>query len=161
MLLRLVISGGQTGADRAALAAARSAGIPTGGWMPRGFLAHDGEHSEFAERYGLRETASARYQQRTARNVKESDATLRFATDWDSPGEVLTLAMCRKYDKPHLDVTPGDGQTPADVAAWIVENRVRVLNVAGNAERTSPGIQERAAEFLGEVFRLLALSEPG
>lgn len=159
MPLVRVISGGQTGADRAALAAARAAGIPTGGWMPAGFLAHDGAHPEFADLYGVRETPSERYQPRTGLNVKESDATLRFATDWNSPGEVLTLRMCREYGKPHLDVTPGGTATPADVVAWLAANGVRVLNVAGNAERTSPGIQDWVTEFLGEVFRLIVLSE--
>ena len=157
MILVRVISGGQTGADRGALIAARAAGLATGGWMPRGFRAHDGAHPEFAERYGIRETTSPRYPPRTALNVKESDGTLRFATDWNSPGELLTLELCRKYRKPQLEVTPG-GVTPADVTAWITANNVRVLNVAGNAERTSPGIQEYVAEFLSEVFRLLKLS---
>lgn len=160
MTPRRVISGGQTGADRAALAAARSAGVPTGGWMPRGFLAHDGEHPEFAELYGMREAPGDHHPVRTALNVKESDATLRFATNWDSPGEALTLALCERYRKPHLDVTPGVGPTPEEVAAWVVGTGVRVLNVAGNAESTSPGIQEWVEEFLGEVFRLLALSAP-
>ena len=155
-----VISGGQTGADRGALIAARAAGIPTGGWMPRGFLAHDGRHPEFADLYGMEETASDRYPPRTARNVKAADATLRFATDWASPGEVLTLSLCEKFHKPHLDVTPGGLLTPADVADWLVRTGVRVLNVAGNAERTSPGIQDAVTEFLTAVFRLLLLSEP-
>src|SRR5688500_13351187 len=114
MLLERVISGGQTGADRGALIAAGAAGVRTGGWMPRGFRAHDGEHPEFAGRYGVRETASEWYQPRTALNVKESDGTLRFATDWASPGEVLTLALCGQYHKPHFEVTPGSGATPAD-----------------------------------------------
>jgi hypothetical protein len=159
MQLKRVISGGQTGADRAALVAARAAGIPTGGWMPRGFRAHDGEHPEFADRYGVRETPGERYQPRTALNVKESDATLRFASDWDSPGERLTLALCERYGKPHFEVTPGDGTPPAEVAEWVAAGAVRVLNVAGNAERTSPGIQEWVEEFLADVFRLLRLTE--
>ena len=153
--LERVISGGQTGADRAALVAARAAGIATGGWMPAGFLAHDGAHPEFAELYGMRETPGERYQARTALNVKESDATLRFATDWDSAGEVLTRRMCERYGRPHLDVTPGGPVTPAEVVEWLVRNNVRVLNVAGNTERTSPGIEAVVTAYLGEVFRLL------
>ena len=156
MHLERVISGGQTGADRAALIAARNAGIPTGGWMPRGFRAQDGHHPEFAELYGLRETRSERYPPRTALNAKESDATLRFATNWDSPGEVLTLELCVKHSKPYLDVTPG-AIAPVDVAEWITSNNVRVLNVAGNSERTSLGIQEWVTEFLTDVFAQLKL----
>jgi hypothetical protein len=160
MILEQVISGGQTGADRAGLIAARAAGIKTGGWMPLGFLAADGEHPEFAERYGIVEMSSKRYPPRTAMNVKESDGTLRFATNWDSPGEVLTLRLCTKHGKPHLDVTPGGQLSPPDVVGWIAANNIRVLNVAGNAEKTSPGIQEFVIGFLDIVFRMLVLSAP-
>ena len=153
MTLERVISGAQTGADRAALVAARAAGIPTGGWMPKGFLAQDGCHPEFAELYGVRDHSSDRYPPRTALNVKESDATLRFATEWESPGEVLTLDLCRRYKKPRLDLTPD--ATPAAVAAWLNANGVKVLNVAGNTERTSPGIGVVVEAFLAEVFALI------
>ncbi len=156
MRLARVISGGQTGADRAGLAAAKTAGIPTGGWMPKGFRAQDGPRPEFAAVYGVREHASDRYPPRTALNVKESDATICFATDRQSPGEVLTRTLCERYGRPRLDVTPGGTVTPADVAAWLTEKGVTVLNVAGNTERTSPGIGAFAETFLAEVFRLLA-----
>jgi hypothetical protein len=155
MLLQRVISGGQTGADRAALAAAKAASIATGGWMPKGFRAQDGPRPEFAAFYGVREHTSARYPPRTALNVKESDATLRFATEWASPGEVLTQRMCERYGKPHMDVTPGGPITPADVVEWLVRNNVRVLNVAGNTERTAPEISVLVTTFLTEVFQLL------
>lgn len=154
-MLERVISGGQTGADRAALVAAKAAGLATGGWMPKGFLAQDGCHPEFAELYGLREHASDRYPPRTALNVKESDATLRFATEWDSPGEVLTLELCLRMKRPHLAVTPDGGLSPDEVAAWLTATGVRVLNVAGNAERTSPGIGAFVEGFLAELFALL------
>jgi hypothetical protein len=155
MQLERVISGGQTGADRAALAAARELGIPTGGWMPKGFRAHDGPRPEFATLYGVKEHASPRYPPRTALNVKESNATLRIATNWESPGENLTRKMCARYRRPHLDVTPDGPTTPVDVADWLARTGVRVLNVAGNAERTSPGIEAFATTFLLAVFRLL------
>jgi hypothetical protein len=161
MLLQRVISGGQTGADRAALAAAKAAGIATGGWMPKGFRAQDGPRPEFAALYGIREHTSERYPPRTALNAKESDATLRFATEWDSAGEVLTLRMCERYGKPHLDVTPGGPITPADVIEWLVRNNVRVLNVAGNTERTAPGIGAFVTTFLTEVFPLLRAEVEG
>lgn len=155
MTLEKVISGGQTGADRAALAAARAAGIATGGWMPRGFLAQDGTHPEFADLYDMQETPSARYQPRTARNVKDADATLRFARNWNSPGEVLTRAVCERQGKPYLEVTPGGNTTPGDVAAWLMTGGYQILNVAGNSEQTAPGIEDFVSGFLEEVFRLL------
>lgn len=159
MKLERVISGGQTGADRAGLAAAKAAAVATGGWMPKGFRAMDGARPEFAELYGVREHASERYPPRTALNVKESDATLRFATDWDSPGERLTLELCARYGRPHFDVPLEGDAAPADVAAWLAVNDVRVLNVAGNAERTAPGIEAFVTAFLADVFRLIELVE--
>jgi hypothetical protein len=155
MRLERVISGGQTGADRAALAAARAAGLATGGWMPKGFRAQDGPRPEFAALYGMQEHASLRYPPRTALNVKESDGTLQLATDWGSPGELLTRTMCERYGRPQLEVTPGGPTTPSDVAEWLVSNAIRVRNVAGNTERTSPGIGAFVATFLSDVFRLL------
>jgi hypothetical protein len=160
MTLLQVISGGQTGADRAGLIAARALGLKTGGWMPLGFLANDGEHPEFAARFGIYAMSSRQYPPRTAMNVRESDGTLRFAKHWDSPGELLTLKLCKKYQKPFLDIVPGGKLTPNEVANWIEENRIRVLNVAGNAEQTSPGIQEFVVGFLTDVFRVLLLSAP-
>jgi hypothetical protein len=159
MRLVRIISGGQTGADRAALVAARAAGIETGGWMPKGYRAHDGPKPELATLYGLKEHDSDRYPPRTALNVKESDATLRFATQWDSPGELLTRRMCVRYGRPCLDVTPAGSVAPEDVADWISQNNVRCLNVAGNAESTAPGIEAFVIEYLGKVFRLLDARE--
>ncbi len=158
MPLERVISGGQTGADRAALITAKIYGIPTGGWMPRGFLALDGQHPEFAERYGIRENDSDSYAPRTALNVQNADATLRFATNWHSPGEALTLELCKRHNKPCFDVTVGNDVGPVEVAEWLISSGIRVLNVAGNSEQTSPGMEEFVADFLGEVFRLLLLS---
>ena len=71
-----ILSGGQTGADRAALDFAIEYGLPHGGWCPRGRLAEDGP---IDERYELTETPSHRYAQRTEWNVRDSDATVVFS----------------------------------------------------------------------------------
>ncbi len=158
MLLEKVISGGQTGADRAGLIAAKRLGIRTGGWMPLGYRALDGEHPEFAQLCSMLEMNTREYPPRTSLNVREAHGTLRFATKWDSPGEVLTLKLCQKYGKPHLDLTPGSQHSADKVIDWIVTNNIRVLNVAGNSEQTSPGIQEFVVEFLDGLFQTLLLS---
>lgn len=139
--VKKVISGGQVGADIAALRAARHLGIPTGGWAPRGYKCKYGTNMELKALYGLEEHPSDRYPPRTYENVKMADATLRLATNFQSAGEVCTMKAIRRYDKPHLDVAlafvPGRvwafDTEPVVVAEWLLHHEVKVLNVAGNA----------------------------
>ena len=154
-MLVQVISGGQTGADRGALIAARACGLATGGWMPKGFLTLEGPRPDLAKEFGLQEHTSPKYPPRTRRNVQLSDATIRFARYWQTPGEQATLKFLLQYQKPYLDVSVDSPPSPADVADWLRANRARILNVAGNAERSSPGIEEFVARFLNEVLRLV------
>lgn len=155
-MLRKVISGGQTGADRAGLIAAKAAGYITGGHMPLGFLAHDGNRHDFAAQYGMREHNSSSYPPRTRANVRNSDATARFSTKWNSPGEKLTFKEITLAGKPYIDINPFDSVvTPDEFAKWLIDNDVKVLNVAGNSERTSPGICDRTVDFLGRTFVFL------
>jgi len=155
--LEVVISGGQTGADRAGLLAALEVGLATGGWMPEGFVARDGPHPEFAARFGIREMPGG-YPARTRRNVRESDATVRLAIDFLTPGEVLTLRAIRHYVRPHFDIDMRDPAPPAEVARWLIANRVRVLNVSGNLESGSGEFGEACREYLAMVFRALVRS---
>jgi len=134
--LRTVISGGQTGADQAGLAAAQTFNLQTGGFAPAGFKTVLGNMPQLGSLFGLVEAGT--YQQRTALNVKHFDATLRFASNFKSPGERLTLACINKYSKPHLDVQLpcSDPLTvAAELAAFIKDKQVWTLNVAGNADR--------------------------
>lgn len=146
-----IISGGQTGADRGALIAAQQLGLDTGGWMPKGYKAQDGSHPEFKELYNIQEHTSPYYQPRTALNVKESDATVRVAIDWNSPGERFTYKMILQYKKLFLDIDALDeSMTPNVLSQWIEAHNIQVLNVAGNSERTAPGIQDFTIAFLLE-----------
>lgn len=155
MLLEQIISGGQTGADLAGLIAAHGCGLKTGGWMPKGFLTLDGPCPELAKRFGLQEHTSSNYPPRTRRNVQMSDATLRIARLWHTPGERATLKYLVQYGKPFLDVGIDAPPSAIDVAGWLQLKRVRILNVAGNSEQTAPGIEKLAVRYLQEVFRLL------
>src|SRR5688572_1715521 len=100
IVLERVVSGGQSGADQAALRAARAANIPTGGWAPKGWLTEDGLAPWPAD-HGLAECPEPGYSARTAANAHDSDGTLWFG-DWHSPGGVATLDACRKLGKPFL-----------------------------------------------------------
>jgi hypothetical protein len=153
-VLDRTVSGGQTGADKAGWRAARASGIVTGGWMPESFLTESGPRPEFAEMFGALEIPGGGYPERTRANARDSDATIWFGNP-DSPGGRTTLRACTGFEKPVYLVIEGLTQ-PAEVAAWIEAEEVRVLNVAGNRESTEPGIGERVERFLAAVFDRLA-----
>lgn len=157
--LQKVISGGQTGIDQAGLIAAKQARINTGGHIPKGYLTQDGKHPEFARLYNMEEHSSPTYPPRTALNVKSSDGTIRIARNWNTRGELLTLKMIRQYRKPYLDIQLGT-TTPEEVAQWIIDNNIRILNIAGNSESSAPGITNQAVEFLSQVFQVIQMTIP-
>ena len=140
--LRLIISGGQNGADRGALEAASKMNCATGGHAPFGFRTMDGNDPSLAN-FGLVETAQTNYNTRTRLNVQNSDGTLIVATDFNSPGTVLTIAECRKAQKQYFKVDAskwyGNEESCVDVVvAWINKYAIETLNVAGNRDvRTS------------------------
>jgi hypothetical protein len=148
-ILEKIISGGQTGVDRAALDVAMELGIPCGGWCPRGRRAEDGR---IPDSYPLQEASSPDYPPRTKLNVEDSDGTLILARGSPQGGTALTLKLARKLNKPFLLVELNRNPEPSLVRKWIQENRVGILNVAGPREGEDPGIHEGAARFLREVF---------
>jgi hypothetical protein len=96
-----IVSGGQTGADRAGLDAAIELGLAHGGWCPHGRRTEDGP---LPEHYQLQETESSSYTQRTVFNVRDSDATVVFTLGVLGPGSKNTLATAKKLGKPRLYV---------------------------------------------------------
>lgn len=145
-----IVSGGQTGVDRAALDAALELGLPCGGWCPRGRKALDGP---IPARYPLQETGSADYNVRTRLNVRDSDATLILNCGELSGGAAYTLKVARELGKPCLVVNLDEGAEASLALDWLAQNAVRVLNVAGPRENKCPGIRQQARAFL---LRLLA-----
>lgn len=143
-----VVSGGQTGVDRAALDLALERGIPCGGWCPAGRAAEDGP---IAARYPLRETPSADPAQRTRWNVRDSDATLILAAEPLHGGTALTRSAAQEAGRPVRVVDPAGGDA-AGVRAWLDDLAPAVLNVAGPRESECPGIQDLARRFLREVL---------
>ena len=150
MSVRKIVSGGQTGVDRAALDAAREVEIPIGGWCPRGRRAEDGP---IDERYPLQETPSDVYAQRTSWNVRDSDGTLVIAPDETTGGTAFTIEEAERYRKPLLQVKNTDTKdAPTRIQRWIKEHDITVLNVAGPRASEVPGIYEEARRILEPVF---------
>jgi len=147
-MLTKVISGGQTGVDRAALDAAKSLAVPCGGWCPNGRRAEDGE---IDERYSLQETPSAEYVQRTHWNIRDSDGTLILNQGELTSGTLETYKYALLTGKPVLlqDISR---LRPDQVSRWVEENAISVLNVAGPRESKSPGIYDQARRFLLLLF---------
>jgi hypothetical protein len=149
----LIISGGQTGADRGSLDAATACGLPTGGWVPKGRIAEDGV---VPSRYmGMKETGSAGYGHRTSLNVIESAATILFTRGPLSGGSALTLKLCKRHDRPclHVNLAAFDPTKHVDgIRAWLQKYKPGILNVAGSRESKAPGIQTVVAKVLTAVF---------
>ena len=140
-----IVSGGQTGVDRAALDIALELSRDCGGWCPQGRRAEDGP---LDSRYPLRETPLARYGQRTDWNVRDSDGTLILYRRRLDGGTRLTRVRARDRGRPcrlvDLDREPGI----EPVMEWVRGHGIQVLNVAGPRESSSPGIYGRARAFL-------------
>ncbi|MFO7767698.1 MAG: putative molybdenum carrier protein [bacterium] len=156
MAVKKIVTGGQTGVDRAALDAAEGLGLERGGWCPAGRRAQDGE---IPEGYPLEETPSREYEQRTEWNVRDSDATLILNRGPLDGGTLYTVNIAREMGRPHLIVQleEMDGEEreragQARVRRWLEDEEVEVLNVAGPREQKRPGIYEEAAALLRVLF---------
>lgn len=140
-----IVSGGQTGVDRAALDVARSSGIPHGGWCPRGRIAEDGPISSD---YLLTETLSADYAVRTRKNVADSDGTLIVYLSPLEGGTALTYRKAVELSKTVFLLDLDSPPHPKAVEKWLAENKIETLNVAGPRESQRPGIYEKTVQLL-------------
>jgi hypothetical protein len=155
-MIKKIVSGGQTGADRAALDAAIRFSVPHGGWIPKGRLAEDGP---LPLTYHLQEMPTASYPARTEQNVIDSDGTLVVSHGPLTGGSALTLELAHKHKKPcmHLDLAEKPVFLSApDVNAWLNHHMIEILNVAGPKASKDPKIYE-ATLFVVEGILLLTL----
>ena len=151
-----IVSGGQTGADRAALDAALELGLEAGGWVPLGRQAEDGT---IPDRYpNLQEAESELPAVRTELNVRDSDATVIFSHGALTGGSALTESIARKLAKPllHLDLDRiSEVNASGALCDWLVRQRPGTLNVAGPRESQDPAIHAATKRVL-----IAALGEP-
>ncbi|TSA26807.1 MAG: molybdenum cofactor carrier [Bacteroidetes bacterium] len=145
----IIISGGQTGVDRAALDFALSHEIPCGGYCPEGRIAEDGR---IPDRYPLRETKTVEYAERTEKNVLAGDGTLILYSGSMAGGTQFTYLCVRSAGKPLFTC---DLEQPIPVRrfqSWIRKNQIRTLNIAGPRESQQPGIYSRVIDILAKLF---------
>ncbi len=149
-----IISGGQTGADRAALDVAIEQGLDYGGWAPRGFKAEDGRLSM---RYTCRmsEMPTSIYDDRTRQNIVDSDGTLVCHTGMLAGGTLLTVETTRALDKPLLVLNlaeVGPERAVEHLHDWIRRNAIEVLNVAGPRASHNGHIYDLVHDLLSHAF---------
>ncbi len=147
-----IVSGGQTGVDRAALDAALQGGVEAGGWCPEGRMAEDGV---IPAQYPVQVLPKAGPRQRTKKNVQDSDGTVIIYFDCPTGGTQETILFCIKEKKPYLlldatEISPG--RAAQRVLDFVREHAIKVLNVAGPRASREP----RAYEYAKKVLCLTA-----
>ena len=145
-----IISGGQTGVDRAALDVALAYGVECGGWCPAG---RRDELGKIPDRYPVGELEQGSFAERTIRNVSDSDGTVVFYRSEPRGGSELTVAWCKKLKRPHLliDATQLSAEEAGKrVAEFVRERQIGTLNVAGPRESEWP-------EGYDYVYRVLEM----
>ena len=152
-----IVSGGQSGVDRAALDFAIARGIPYGGWCPKGGWAEDfPEPPGVLARYpALQETPERNTRQRTEWNVRDCDATLVLTRSGaSSPGTSVGIAAAQTYAKPHLTVDIDAPDAAERIRAWLGANPgIRTLSIGGPRESEAPGIYRAALSLLETLLR--------
>ena len=146
-----IISGGQTGVDRAALDAAPRHGIESGGWCPTGRLDESGR---IPDRYPVKELENGGSTKRTLQNVKDSDGTIIIYPGKLSGGTEQTLHFCVEQRRPHelIDASKVSTEKAAQlIADFVCENNIEILNVAGPRQSEWPEGYGYAAQVL-DIF---------
>lgn len=154
MKISKIISGGQTGADRAALDFAIQSGIPHGGWCPLGRTAEDGI---IPDQYQLQEMSQGGYRQRTRQNIMDSDGSLILNTGVLDVGTFATVAFAKQLKKPYLLIDFDDPDVDAEITQtklWIEDHSIEILNIAGPRESKRPGIYEKTQSFLNMILHV-------
>ena len=149
MMIEKIISGGQTGVDRASLDAALAAGIEIGGWCPAGRYAEDGP---IAEKYPLQSSDDLDHTVRTENNVRDSDGTLAIYRQHLRGGTAYAVEMARQLGKAVLAIDMNSPPPVSTVVDWVSRHQLHVIHIGGQRESTSPGIYVQARAFIADVL---------
>lgn len=163
-MLEKIISGGQTGADMGGLLAGRELGLETGGTAPRGWKTENGSESELLSSFGLIENITPGWKDRTIKNVINSDGTIAFLLH-KSPGTQKTIGYCIHEKWVNGDESNNDGFRPVlvldseilkerrgeaveQIRAFVVDNNIGILNIAGHRQSSVPRLDEAVKNIL-------------
>lgn len=150
MIVKKIVSGGQTGVDRAALDMAFAFDLDCGGWCPKERWAED---APISPKYPLVETATREPSERTKLNVKDSDGTLVFIKTLPiDKGTQLTITEAKKFNKPLLVFTLNLSNDIDSIHEWLTCYNIQTLNVAGPRESQNPGIYDDTCALLHQLF---------
>ncbi|MCK4678633.1 MAG: putative molybdenum carrier protein [Bacteroidales bacterium] len=144
-----IISGGQTGVDRAALDFSLKNNIVCGGFCPKERKAEDGTISD---KYPLIETSSSNYAFRTEKNVQVCDGTLIFYHKTLDRGTSLTLKLLKKHHKPFFEIDLSCESDKKLIVEWLINHQIKILNISGPRESHCPGIYEMTLKMLEKIF---------
>ncbi|MEA1948571.1 MAG: putative molybdenum carrier protein [Thermodesulfobacteriota bacterium] len=151
-MVNKIISGGQTGADRAALDVAIKLGISHGGWIPKGRLTENGM---LDNKYHLKEMETANYNKRTEQNVIDSDGTLIISHGKLTGGSDYTRDMVLGHGRPwlHIDLNKTESfQAAKQIKSWLADHDIEVLNVAGPRANKDTAIYQATVDILETAF---------
>ena len=149
-ILKKIVSGGQSGVDRAALDAAIKLRITCGGYIPKGRLAEDGIISD---KYPLTESYSSNYCVRTRLNIRYSCVTLILKDGELEGGTLYTFEICKRFKKPVKVVDLKDKNVIAEIKEFLEEVSPKILNIAGPRESKKPGIYKKALKILLKALK--------
>ena len=150
--IQKIISGAQTGADRAGIDAAIEADVDYGGWVPKGWKDEDeiipGKYMQ------LKEMTRGDYPKKTEQNVIDSDGTLIFTYGQLTGGSALTRKFANQHKKPCLHINLDIVEKPLlKIKDWILEWDIKILNVAGRSANKAPGIYDQVKDIIANLLR--------
>ena len=153
-MIKKILSGGQTGADQAALDTAIKLDIPHGGWIPKGRITENGPLSD---KYQLEEMSTSSYAERTEQNVIDSDGTLIISHGKLTGGSSYTREIALEHIQPwlHIDLNKtGIFDAAVKLSEWVLNNNIVILNVAGPRASKDPKIYRAVLNIIESAYYL-------
>jgi Circularly permutated YpsA SLOG family len=154
-MFRKIVSGGQTGVDRAALDVALKHGIECGGWCPAGRV---DEFGRIPNRYPVKELEHGSFAERTLQNVKDSDGTIVIFLAKLRGGTEFTVECCKQLQRPHklIDAAKMSASEAAGaIVDFVRDHKIEILNVAGPRQSEWPEGYEYACRAIDQALRVL------